>query len=286
MSPSAASEAHRRVRPLLGTLVELTVRGLSSAALELAVSEAFAEIAEVHRLMSFHEADSELSRLNREAATRAFRVDRRTWEVLRLAREVAAASRGAFDPTIAPTLVRWGFLPAPAAPAPQESAAGWKAVRFLPGRRIRFLRPLWLDLGGIAKGYAVDRACEVLRAHGVRDFVVNAGGDLRVGETPETVYVRDPAAPGALRPLAIVREAAVATSAAYFARRRRRGGVVHPLVTPATRRPTLLASSVSVVAPNCATADALTKVVAVRGGLSPSLRRRFAADCLLLGPSR
>jgi thiamine biosynthesis lipoprotein len=286
MSRSAASETHRRARPLLGTLVELTARGPSLATLDAAVSGAFAEIEEVHRLMSFHEEDSELSRLNREAATRAVAVDRRTWEVLRLALEIAAASRGAFDPTIAPTLVRWGFLPPLAAPAPREEAGGWKAIRLLPGRRVLFRRPLWLDLGGIAKGYAVDRACAVLRAHGVRDFVVNAGGDLRVGESPETVYVRDPAAPSTLLPLAVVRGAAVATSATYFARRLEKEGLVHPLVTPATLRPARLAASVSVIAPDCATADALTKVVAVRGALSSSLRRRFAADCLTFGPAQ
>src|SRR5262245_16267027 len=112
MSCCATSEL-RRARPLLGTLVELAVRGRDRSVLEAAVAAGFPECAEIHALMSFHEPCSDVTRINAGAAAAPVPVDARTWRVLERAREISEASAGAFDVTVAPALVASGVLPRP-----------------------------------------------------------------------------------------------------------------------------------------------------------------------------
>jgi thiamine biosynthesis lipoprotein len=249
-----AAAPRRRARPLLGTLVEIAADRAE------AIDAAFAAIARVQALMSYHDPASELSRLNREAATRAVRVSPWTAEVLQLALRVAAESGGVFDPTVAPRLCALGFLPAtPGAPRADRRAT-WRDVQ-ADGDRVRFRRALRLDLGGIAKGFAVDRAVESLQAAGVASGVVNAGGDLRVfGSEIQRVHLRDPASPGTFPQTLALRDAALATSAAYFSRKRWRGAPVCALLDGRSRAPGDIATSASVVAPTAALADAFTKV--------------------------
>lgn len=216
----------------------------------------------VHGLMSFHESNSDLSRLNREAARHAVTVHPWTWRVLAAACALHRASDGAFDCSVAGLLVRAGQLPAPDDQPPPEP--GLDALALLPGFRVRFKRPLWLDLGGIAKGFAVDRAVAVLRRAGATQTVVNAGGDLRVfGDVDEVIVVRDPQHPGRMRPLGQLRDGAVATSAPTFSRDRDGTGwsVRDAREGDSPQR----YQSVSVIAPTCLRADAMTKVVWLRG---------------------
>src|SRR6266700_958804 len=94
----------RRARPLLGTFVEIEAAGAAGSTTDAAVSAAFEAVARVHRLMSFHEPASDISRLNREAGLRPTRVDNWTFEVLQAAVEMHRCSNGVFDVTTAPTL--------------------------------------------------------------------------------------------------------------------------------------------------------------------------------------
>ena len=88
---------------------------------------------------------------------------------------------------MAPALVARGHLPRPAKAPEPDGAASWRDIRLLPENRIRFRRPLWIDLGGIAKGHAVDRAVEEALRFAPFQVSVNAGGDLRVaGPQPRT----------------------------------------------------------------------------------------------------
>jgi thiamine biosynthesis lipoprotein len=241
--------------------VEIRARGLPDERLRAAVDAAFAAVERVHALMSFHEADSDVSRLNRMAAERPVRVDAWTWTVLREAVRLSRLSRGAFDITVGGALVAQGFLPRAAGPAPDASAS-WRDLELWPGRRVRFRRPLRIDLGGIAKGFAVDQAVIAMREAGATAGVVNAGGDLRVfGAKAEEVRVRHPSAPQAALPLGRIRQGALATSAPYFSNRRWRGRVVSPLRNPRTGVSCTQAVSVSVRASTCMRADALTKLV-------------------------
>lgn len=229
----------RRARPLLGTLVEVAVRdvdasGDTTADAEAAVRAAFDAIAHVQARMSRFDPASDVSRFHALGAGEAIAIDPATTEVLQAARWLQDITDGVFDVSLG------------------SGAPGWRC----DGARLERLAPeATLDLGGIAKGYAVDFAVEALRRHGCASGWVNAGGDLRVfGAASVPVMLRDEAR-GGVRPFATLADGALASS--HFG--------------PGTRSQAwgldrgARARRVSVVAPRCLWADALTKVVAVSG---------------------
>ena len=254
-SPSpAVTEGLRRARPLLGTLVDISAAGgLPLPALHAAVDAAFDAVARVHALMSRQDPDSELSRLNRQAPGDAQAVHMHTWTVLRAALDLAALSDGAFDPSL----------------------GNWRYIELEEGR-VRFRRPLRLDLGGIAKGYAVDLAVSVLGDAGVEHTLVNAGGDLRTTGAPYAVGLRDPRDASAVAHVVELRNAALASSSACFSRRWVDGREVSELVDPHSGGFYTGLEGISVRAPDCMTADALTKVLLFA---PPAVAERALAVC-------
>lgn len=283
---TAAGTLLRRAQPWLGTLVSIEVAGEAAAD---AVDRGFGTVARIHALMSFHEPASEVSRLNREAARQPVTVSAETRAVLQLAREIAEATDGRFDVTVAPRLVEWGLLPAPAGAPPPDPRADWRDVELLEDSRVRFRRPLWLDLGGIAKGWAVDAALAAMALPPQAGVVVNAGGDLRVaGPGPHRVLLRVPGHPDADVPALELAAAAVASSTGAEARRRFDGSWVGPHVDGRSRRAARTDVFASVVADRCAVADALTKVALdcsdeAHGALDAALRR-FGATAYRYDP--
>ncbi len=278
------SEAHRqRARPLLGTLVSIAIRRLPSSRAHPLIEAGFRAIEEIHRLMSFQDADSEISRLNREAAARSVTVDPRTFHVLRQAIRFAAASLGAFVIAVAAKLAEYGFLPHPAVACQPDAAASWRDIELERGGSVRFHRPLWIDLGGIAKGYAVDQAIERMRSEPEAQCCVNAGGDLRVcGPAAQLVYLNF--ATDSLRAVRLL-DGSLASSSGHTQRRAHRSGWVGPHIDGVRRRSMGTRSFVSVLAQQCMTADALTKVVLSQGMKSDPVLRRFSATAYLHSPN-
>ena len=272
----------RRAQLWLGTLVEIAVEPPSSEALEAGIAAAFAAVARVHRALSLHDPQSELSQVNRNAATAVQPISADLRAVLRCALELAARSGGAFDPTVGGRIAALGFLPPQAHSARDVS---WRDVELTP-RGVRFAKPLVLDFGGIAKGYAVDCAVDALRRHGIAAGRVNAGGDLRVfGNQSEVVHVRTGGPQGIVMPLVTLADGAVATSA-YGGQRRRIGGRwATPLIEPRGQLPIMSTRTVSVVAPTCMVADALTKVVALRGGRAAGVLSAYGTSAMVLSPA-
>jgi thiamine biosynthesis lipoprotein len=278
--PSSSNAEQTRSRPLLGTFVTIRAAGAHVDVLSNGIDAAFAAIARIHASMSFHDTHSELTAVNRDAHRHPVRVSADLFAVLSLARHVYEASEGVFDVAVGGELVRWKYLP-----RLRRTRANGRldAMELSRDRSVRFRTPLLIDLGGIAKGYAVDRAIDALRNAGVTRGVVNAGGDLRIfGEQAEIVHVRHPQAPGVYLPIAELRDAAVATSAPYFSRRTFRGRDVTPIVDPAACAACTTSRSVSVLASTCVIADALTKVVALRGHRALPVLKQFGASALML----
>ena len=288
-----------RAVPLLGTLVELRAPAPDGATWRHWSDAAIARLHTVHAAMSFHDAASDLGAIARACAGDMLTVQPDTWQVLALAFELEAASNGDFDVAIAPWLVADGRLPRPASseasgtasgPAPRGAGAS-QALRLLPGARVAVLRPAWIDLGGIAKGLAVDAAIGALRAAGAPAASVNAGGDLRVfGGVAHRIGVRLPESPQIAIGVADLAEGAFSTTAGYFlappatsvsaSMSRGADGPAEPfaaIVDPGGAPRWREAASVSVAAPTCAIADALTKVLALRGPAAASLLRRYHA---------
>jgi thiamine biosynthesis lipoprotein len=235
----------KRVRPLLGTYVEITLLGNApEASLNAWMTEGFGAIEEVDRRMSVYRADSDLSRLNRAAPGVWVQVHPFTREVLQVSNDLFMASKGVFD-------IRCGA--APAGEAPVE-------VR----RDLARKTGLWsFDLGGLAKGYAVDLAVRRIRR---RSFgyklagVVNAGGDLRAwGDCTAAGVVQLPVGKTVrLRPLILSRTAAATSSV----RTRLQAGLsVATHVRMPSGQPLEQEQTVTVFAKRCLLADALTKVV-------------------------
>lgn len=275
----------RRCRPLLGTLVEIALRdALPEPVLAAAIERAFDAVARVDRLMSFHDAASDLSRLNAAQAGDVLLVDAWTHEVLGLAQELHTATAGLFDPNVGALLVDWGLLPVhDAAQVRRARGSSLADVELLDACRVRLHAPVCIDLGGIAKGFAVDQGVEALVAAGIRQADINAGGDLRVLGDARPVHVRRPDAPGALVHLGELADGALATSANYFVGTRQQDGPWHgALIAPSTRTAVDDRRSFSVLAPRCAVADALTKVLAVAGELPPACLARYDARSVVL----
>jgi thiamine biosynthesis lipoprotein len=234
------------LRPWLGTFVEIRVAA-NGAHAERAIEAGFAAISLVHEKMSPLVSASDVSRLRRSATGGVLQLHPWTWEVLSVAQLFAAWSNGEFDPTLSRRA---------------RDGGNWYGFEILSSNRVCVRGPVPdLDLGGIAKGFAVDRAVDALRVEGIESGAVNAGGDLRAfGSVAQPLAIRDPQTPSQIYHLGILQDEAVATST--NATDPRGGG---RLLRARGRRLWIGRGSASVRAASCMMADALCKVVAAMG---------------------
>lgn len=264
---------------LLGTFVEVT----SSDA--VAAKIAFAEIRRIENLLSKYKADSEISRLNQKGE---LRVSPETMFVLKKAEEFWLLTDGAFDVTVGPLMDLWGFTQKKYyLPKEQEVREVLKGVGFdkiilnPKDNMIKFRLPgMRIDLGALAKGYAVDCAVKELKKKGIKDFLINAGGDIYcLGDKrgqPWKVAIEEPRRNTLLGYLEL-KDVAVATSGdyqQYFLKDKKR--YTH-IFNPKTGYPVdSSVISVTVIAPDCLTADALATSIFVLGKVKgEALAKKF-----------
>lgn len=278
-----------RAQPWLGTLVSLRVEGLPGETAHRAIAAGFEEIAAIHRLMSFHDPGSDVSRLNRGEAGRPIEVHPYTYQVLQQAMEFSAESVGCFDVAVGADLVKWKLLPAIAGAVGTGRVVrqgSWRDMELLPGNQVVFRRPLCVDLGGIAKGFAVDRATQCLLKYGALQTVVNAGGDIRVqGKEAEPISLGVKDSEDRM-PVLELFNGSVASSSGHLQRRRHGGGFRGPHVDGVRRTPAPTDRFVCVIAERCMVADALTKIVMILGGKSAPVLRRFGASAFFHDPGQ
>jgi thiamine biosynthesis lipoprotein len=278
--PAEAGHWVRREEAIMGTAITVE---LWAADARLGTAAAAAVMGEMHRVdrrMSPYKEDSELSRINREAFARPVRVSAEMFRLLELAQQFARLSRGAFDITYAAVGrlydYRAGVRPDDAALEAARAAVGWQHLQLDSATQaVRFGRPgMCIDLGGFAKGHAVDNAIALLQQLGIRHAYVAAGGDSRVlGERagrPWTVAIRDPRRPADVVAVLPLEDTAISTSGdyeRYFDEPGPGGDVTrhHHLIDPATGRSPRGVTSVTVLAPDGLTAEALGKAVFVLG---------------------
>ncbi len=265
---SASGNLVRRARPWLGTIVEIGV----STEHESAIEAGFAEIARIHRLMSFHEGTSDLAKLREAKAGELVEVDADTVTVLRVAADLHQSTDGLFNIATGRQLVRTRFLPRMGADHLAQYNGDASDIEIADDRHVRLHRRVLIDLGGIAKGYAVDCAVAALQAAGVPTGIVNAGGDLRVfGDTVLPIQVR--AAQGGYSAAFAVQSIAVASSENSRTRRTIQGRIATPHIGR-DDRPAIIDQTVTVTASTCVIADAMTKVAMV----DPDLADRLLAS--------
>ena len=246
----------------MGTMFDIVVYHASPGDAERAVERAMAEIARLDRVMSHFKAESDLSRLVREGGRGFVRVDPDLFAVLQESRAMSRRSGGAFDVTIGPVLRTWkkaredGRRPSAHEISQARRCVGYGRIEARPPDRIRLLSDcLEIDLGGIGKGYAVDRAMHVLTASGIERAIVNAGsssiaarGAPPDGEGwPVTLGGHAPGG-GTIR----LENASISTS--------QQNGEI---LDPSTGTPAGNDGTVSVVAPTATMADALSTTLLV-----------------------
>ena len=242
----------RRARPWLGTFVEIACDDLA------AIEAGFAAIAHVHARMSFHHDNSDLAALRDATPGSIVAVDGETVQVLRLALELYRASGGLFDVTIGRQLVSTKFLPRMTAQPLTYYNGKATDIEIADDTHVICHRPMLIDLGGIAKGHATDVAVAAMQNAGAVQGIVNAGGDLRVfGDASETIWLRR--ADGQLGSSLEAKNIAVASSSNLLFRRTLRGAQHSPHIGRA-RRAMLTDDAITVTAPTCAFADAITNV--------------------------
>ena len=258
-------------REVMGTLACVTAIAPDETTARAAVEAAYARLDDVNRLMSDYVADSEIGRLNGLSAGESLIVSPETFHCLRRAVEIAKASGGAFDPTCRPLVELWkqagrqNALPDEATLAHTRERVGWQKIGLDPAaRRVTVLADaMQIDLGGIAKGYALDLAGEALLAAGASAGLIDVGGDvLAVGKHTWTVGVRHPFAAGLIKTLTLTSES-VATSGNQQRFHMIDGHRYSHIIDPRTGWPTEQAPSVTVIAPDGLTADTWATVFSV-----------------------
>lgn len=264
----------------MGLPFRIVLYASDAGAAKTASDAAFARIAQLNDILSDYDTDSELSRLSRSAGEGlAVKLSDDLWFVLERAQVLAARSDGAFDVTVGPYVSHWRKarrekkLPEPRRLAEAGAAVGWRKLRL--DSRVRtatLLAPdMRLDLGGIAKGYAVDEALKVLRAYGITRALVAGGGDLAASGPPpgkrgwriEVAPLDVTNAPPAR--FVSLAHAALATSGDVFQRLEIAAQRYSHIVDPRTGLGLTDHSLVTVIARDCTTADTLATAVSVLG---------------------
>jgi len=266
-------------RLAMGSELHLTAYTADELATRAAFAAVYAEFERLEALLSVWRAGSDVVRLNQGAGAAPVPVHDDTRRVLRAAAQVSAWTDGKFDITFGALAEVWKFdhdqdnrVPTAAEIAARVPRVDHTAVVVDDGRGTAVLtRPdVRVHLGGIGKGYAVDRVVALLRAAGLRDFMVQAGGDLyaagRAGDTPWRLGIQDPRGSGG-EPFAWVElaDATFSTSGDYERFFEQDGVRYHHILDPDTGQPARLCRSVTIVARDATTADGLSTGVFILG---------------------
>lgn len=261
-------------RPVMGTLATVTVVASDDAVAAAAIEAAHERIGDVNRLMSTYQEDSEISQLNQAARGTQIAVSAETFECLKRALEICRLSGGAFDVTCRPLVGLWraagvrGTLPTDAELAAAVARVGCESVDLHAAvRGVRLTQSgMEVDLGGIAKGYALDLAAEAIMDAGASSGLVDIGGDIRAtGERSWRIGVRHPFRADRSETICVleVNDRAVATSGNQERYTEIEGRRFSHIVDPRTGWPAEQAPSVTVIAADGTTADGWATALSV-----------------------
>jgi thiamine biosynthesis lipoprotein len=265
----------RRTQFIMGTLVEITVSHSDPDIIQTATTQAFDEMKRIEQLMSTYLPDSEISRINRAAGKEAIPVSPEVEEVIREGIYWSEQSGGAFDITIEPLVYLWNFdgekeiIPRESTLRKTASLVNYKDIE-IKDHTVRLKRRgMAINVGGLAKGYAVDRAISILRSK-VPNGIVNAGGDLfafgqKNKQTPWNIGLQHPRKPQELLAAFAVQNQAIATSGDYQRYFIKDGIRYHHIFDPQTGRPARLMVSTTIITTEVMDADAMATAVFVMG---------------------
>jgi thiamine biosynthesis lipoprotein len=264
-----------REEAIMGTSVRVELWSEDRAAGEAAIAAVMDRMHHIDETMSHCKPDSELMQINRAASDRPVPVSRPMYDIIARSIDFSRLSDGAFDITFASVGhlydYRRGVQPSEDQLARGRAAIGYRNLILDPHRcTIRFARPgVRIDLGGFAKGLAVDDGAAILRGRGIHNAIVTAGGDSHIlGDRrgrPWMIGIRDPRNAEATVAVLPLEDAALSTSGDYERYFERDGIRYHHLIDPVTGKSPCGVRSVTVVAPDGLTSEALSKSVFVMG---------------------
>lgn len=275
----ADTTVHHRVWFLMGTTCEATLVTDDSTLARAGFDAAYRELQAVDEAMSLYRPGSELVRVNAGAAAAPVAVSESTWRVLVAARDISEATHGAFDISVKPALDLWGFYrkaerrPSSTSVDSVRALIDWRRVQLDEATRtVRFDTPgMALDLGGIAKGFALDRALEAVAARGIADALLNLGGQIAARGAPPgspdgwPLGVRDPVAPDTLAAVVHLLDESIASSGGYERFVVLDGEQYGHIVDPRSAEPVRQVAGGSVIAKEALRADALATALCVLG---------------------
>ena len=275
----AAASAHgqwfSRDEAIMGTAIHVELWSDDASAARQAIDAVMAEMHRIDRLMSPYKDDSELSRINRDAARAAVPIGAEMFDLIERSLDFSRLSDGAFDITYAAVGhlydYRNGVAPDAAALERARRQVGWQHLLLDKGARtIRFAREgVRIDLGGFAKGHVVDNSIRILRQRGIAHAVVAAGGDSHVmGDRcgrPWSIAIRDPRDRQRVVAVLPLRDTSISTSGDYERFFERDGVRHHHLIDPKTGTSPAALHSVTILAADGLTSEALSKCVFVMG---------------------
>lgn len=270
----------KETRLLMGTAVEIQVVAAEESRAREAIRRGFDEIIRIEKKMGWRQAQSDISRINRAAGKQEVTLDQEMFDFLERALNLCSNTEGAFNIAIGPLTRLWNF-DAGGENVPEEefiqerlAAVDFKGIVLDKKKRVVGLpfSGMFLDLGGIAKGYAVDRATEVLKSQGISSGIVDAGGDMRVfGMKPGGelwhLGIRDPSNMDKVLATFRITDRAVVTSGDYERFFIKDGFRYHHIIDPYTGYPARGCRSVTVIAKTAFLADAMATAVFVRGSV-------------------
>lgn len=272
-------QTFRATTEAMATYISITVVSNDPALAQEAIDAAFGEIRELEKTLSFWTEDSEVARINATAGKgTAVKVSLTTLEVVNLSLNVARTTDGAFDPTIGPLMRLWDYrsqkIPEAGKIAKALSLVDYTKVMVDPeASSVRLTDPMMsFDTGGIAKGYATDRAVAVLRRHGISSALVAVAGDIRaIGQradgAPWRVGIRDPRSDSPEEIIAYIEltNKAVSTSGDYERYFIRDGKRYHHIIDPRTGHPVTGAMSVTIISDKSVLSDGYSTALFVQG---------------------
>lgn len=271
-------EIYQTTKPLMGTIVSMAVVSQDARLAYAALDAAFDEMARLEAMMSAFRKDSELHRLNEEASRHPVTVSHELFQVIELSLHISQVTRGAFDITVGPLMDLWRFyknektLPSSQALQDVLSRVGYRhVVLSSKDRSVFFAVPgMALDLGGIAKGFAIDRAVNVLKGHGMAAALVNAGGDIlaygtKPGGQPWRVGLQHPRDSRELLAVLTMSDMAMVTSGDYERYFLVDGKRYSHIIDPRSGFSARETASVTVMAESAAYADGLATGILVLG---------------------
>ncbi|MBA2661375.1 MAG: FAD:protein FMN transferase [Bradymonadaceae bacterium] len=291
----AVAQVLRREQALMGTRFEIQVVSVDERVAAGAVEAALLEIGRVEALISEWQSTSEISEVNRQAGLKAVAVGPELYAVVEQAVALSALTRGAFDITFASCGHLWSVgkrrIPSMEEVGECRAHIDYRRIELNEARTI-FLRAKQtrIGVGGIGKGYGVDRAASVLEAHGITDYVVDGGGDIRLKgqriDRPWSVGVAHPRQQGALLGRLHLSAGAVVTSGDYERYFELDGERYHHIIDPTTGQVARASVAVTVIAPDAMLADGLATGLFVLGPAEALklVERLAGVEALVIGP--